>query len=159
MASDLIEGIDNSCEAVRAAVRRAEERGVVWRSPPLIKAIGNDSEALRRAERAGVAWPKALVIKAIGNDCAAVRATALRAERNSGTPSAVPRRRRDDALEVCTGASGTRRKEIGRRVRAWAVALGWVPSVDAEHRDMTTSGRPAMPAVSTDTAPTRILRR
>lgn len=48
---NLIKGIDNNCEAVRAAVRRAEERGVVWRSPPLIRGIDNSCAAVRAAMR------------------------------------------------------------------------------------------------------------
>lgn len=47
--TDLIKGIDNTCDAVRRAVTRAQANGSVWRTGPLLKGINNDDvEALRR---------------------------------------------------------------------------------------------------------------
>lgn len=47
--TDLIKGVDNTCDAVRRAVTRAQANGSVWRTGPLLKGIDNDDvEALRK---------------------------------------------------------------------------------------------------------------
>lgn len=80
----LIKGIDNNCEAVRAAVRRAEQSGVAGpkRLAPLIKGIDNSSgtaRGVRRpAEENGVTWPKRLVPLINGIDNTTVEAARSR---------------------------------------------------------------------------------
>lgn len=47
--TNLIKGIDNTCDAVRRAVTWAHANGSAWQTNPLLKGIDNDDvEALRR---------------------------------------------------------------------------------------------------------------
>lgn len=66
----LIRGIDNSCAAVREAVRRTKEKGIVDLRIPTELIRGIDNSTVRHASvrsRAGAGQP-AVLIRGIGND-------------------------------------------------------------------------------------------